>query len=241
MKLLVINPNTTASMTQAIDATAQRVARSETRVVTMQPDHGPASIQGYLDIARSLDGLLDMAEQHKDADATVVACFDDTGLDALRCIMDGPVIGIGEASFHAASMIAARFSVVTTLSRSIAGLSENLVKYGLMSRCAGIRAAEVPVLSLEADPEEARNRIEAEISKALSEDHAEAIVLGCSGMSGLAESLSLKFGVPVVDGVSSAVAIAEALVRARLATSKVGSYASGNTDAIMNTKVVVHA
>jgi allantoin racemase len=230
MKLLVINPNTTTSMTQAIDVVAKRIARPETRVVTVQPDNGPASIQGYLDIARSLQGILNIAEQHKDADATVVACFDDTGLDALRCIMDGPVIGIGEASFHAASLIAARFSVVTTLSRSIVGITENLAKYGLGTRCTGVRAAEVPVLALESDPDAARVRIEAEIFGALKNDGAEAIVLGCSGMTGLTDSLSAQFGVPVIDGVSSAVAMAEALVSIGLMTSKKGAYASEKID-----------
>lgn len=229
MKILVINPNTTATMTQTINAVAQRVARSGTQVVTVQPDHGPASIQGYLDIARSLDGLLKTAERHKDADATVVACFDDTGLDALRCIMDGPVIGIGEAAFHAASMIAGRFSVVTTLSRSIVGLSENIAKYGLATRCSGIRAAEVPVLALESDPDVARSRIESEITQALAHDGAEAIVLGCSGMTSLADALSAKFGVPVIDGLSSGVAMAEALVHVGLVTSKIGAYAGENS------------
>ncbi len=230
MKLLVINPNTTATMTQTINEVAQRVARPETHVVTVQPESGPASIQGYLDIARSLDGLLNTAEQHKDADAMVVACFDDTGLDALRCIMDGPVIGIGEAAFHAASMISARFSVVTTLSRSVVGISENLAKYGLLTRCASIRAAEVPVLALESDPDTARVRIEAEIAAALKDDGAEAIVLGCSGMTDLTNSLSAKFSVPVIDGVSSAVVMAEALVRIGLATSKTGVYAAENNN-----------
>ena len=226
MKLLVINPNTTTSMTQAIDGVAQRNARPETRVITVQPDNGPTSIQGYLDIARSLDGILNIAEQHNDADATVVACFDDTGLDALRCIMDGPVIGIGEASFHAASMIACRFSVVTTLSRSIEGITENLEKYGLAARCSGVRAAEVPVLTLQSDPDAARSRIEIEILSALKNDGAEAIVLGCSGMTRLTDSLSAQFGVPVIDGISSAVVMAEALVSIGLKTSKIGAYAS---------------
>ncbi|AXI43977.1 aspartate/glutamate racemase family protein [Sulfitobacter sp. SK011] len=241
MKLLVINPNTTASMTQAIDDVAQRISRPETRVVTVQPDSGPASIQGFLDIARSLDGILTIADQHKDADATVVACFDDTGLDALRCIMDGPVIGIGESSFHAASMIACRFSVVTTLSRSIVGITDNLAKYGLVTRCSSIRASEVPVLALESDPDAARARIEAEISGALKNDGAEAIVLGCSGMASFTDSLTAKFGVPVIDGISSAVAMAEALVSVGLKTSKIGAYASENTGISLVERAIVDA
>ena len=80
------------------------------------------------------------------ADAFVIACFDDTGLEAARCATGAPVVGIGEAAFHMASLIADKFSVVTTLSRSIAPIEHNLAKYGLSRRCARVRAADAPVL-----------------------------------------------------------------------------------------------
>ena len=80
----------------------------------------------------------------------VIACFDDTGLDAARALAHAPVVGIGEAAFHVASLVAGRFSVVTTLSRAIPAIEFNLIKYGLASRCARVRAAEIPVLALEA-------------------------------------------------------------------------------------------
>jgi allantoin racemase len=158
-------------------------------------------------------------------DAHVIACFDDTGLDAARSLAAAPVVAIGEAAYHLASLVAGRFSVVTTLSRSIAPLEHNLVRYGLAARCARVRAAEVPVLALEEPGSPARGRIAAEIEKAIAEDRAEAIVLGCAGMADLAEALSRQFGLPVVEGVSAAVKLAESLVALRLATSKVGAWA----------------
>ncbi|MDU8913924.1 aspartate/glutamate racemase family protein [Aestuariicoccus sp. MJ-SS9] len=226
MKLLVVNPNTTASMTAKIAAAARCVARPGTEIVATQPDSGPASIQGFLDIARSHHGLLEVAERHRDADAVVVACFDDTGVDALRCLFDGPVIGIGEAAFHAASLISTRFAVVTTLTRAVPGLRDNLDRYGLSRRCAAIRAAEVPVLDLETNPAAAERRITAEIAEAMSVDRADAIVLGCAGMADLHARLSKRFGLPVIDGVACAVTLAEALCAAGLSTSKAGAYAS---------------
>ena len=114
-----------------------------------------------------------------------------------------------------ASLIAAKFSVVTTLSRSIAPIEHNLVKYGLAARCARVRAAEVPVLALEEPGSGARATIEKEIERALAEDGAEAIVLGCAGMTDLARDLGRKAGVPVIDGVACAVALAESLVKSR--------------------------
>ena len=135
------------------------------------------------------------------------------------------MIGIGEAAFHLASLIAHRFSVVTTLKRSIAPIETNLVKYGLASRCARVRACEVPVLALEDPASGAREKLSAEIEQAIVEDNAEAIVLGCAGIAQLAAALSSSHGLPVVDGVAAAVGLAEVLVGLGLATAKRGPYA----------------
>ena len=155
----------------------------------------------------------------------MIACFDDTGLDAARCILDAPVVGISEAAFHMASLIAPRFSVVTTLSRSVSPIEHNLGKYGLASRCARVRAAEVAVLDLEDMASDAYAHISNEIRLALKEDRAEAIVLGCAGMTDLAARLSQEHGVPVIDGVGAAVKLIESLAALGLTTSKRVTYA----------------
>ena len=85
MKLLVINPNTTLSMTDQIAQTARDMARPGTEIIAVQPRQGPSSIQGFHDVAQCQPGVLDIAADHSDADAVIVACFDDTGVDALRC------------------------------------------------------------------------------------------------------------------------------------------------------------
>ena len=111
---------------------------------------GPVSIEGYYDEALCLPGLLMEIRKGEaaGADAHVIACFDDTGLDAARQLASAPVIGIGEAAYHAATLVAHKFTVVTTLARSIPALEHNLLKYGFERR-GHIRAAEVPVLALE--------------------------------------------------------------------------------------------
>ena len=225
MKLLVINPNSTVSMTRKAEAAARAVARPGTEVIAATSRAGPCSIEGYYDVAICLPGLLDEARRHPDVDAIVIACFDDTGLDAMRCLVDVPVIGIGEAGYHAAAMLSHRFSVVTTLSRSVAGISDNLARYGLAAKCASVRATDIPVLELEDEAPASLDQIRAEIGRAIAQDGAEAIVLGCAGMADLMQRLSREFGVPVIDGISCAVGMAEALVAAGLATSKVGAYA----------------
>ena len=122
MRLLVVNPNTSASMTQRIGAAARAAAGHGVEVVAVNPVNGPASIEGYFDEVFAAPGLVEEVARGDVAgfDAFIVACFDDTGLEAARSAARGPVIGIGEAAFHLATLIAHRFSVVTTLSRSIA-------------------------------------------------------------------------------------------------------------------------
>lgn len=225
MKLLVVNPNTTSSMTRKIEEAARAAAHPETTIIAATSQDGPASIQGYLDVSTCVPGLLEVVNAHPDADAIVVACFDDTGVDAVRCVTSAPVIGVGEAAYHAASMISPKFSVITTLSRSLAGLEANLLRYGLDRRCVRVRASDVPVLKLEENDPKTIDIIRAEIRAAIEEDRAEAIVLGCAGMTDLMSRLSEEFGLPVVDGVACAVTFAEALVKSRLSTSKLCSYA----------------
>lgn len=225
MELLVINPNTTHSMTSKIADAARSAAREDTKIVATESKNGPASIEGFYDIALCHAGLIEEASNYTGVDAVVVACFDDTGLDALRCLFDVPVIGIGEAAYHAASMVSTKFSVVTTLSRSVPGLEANLERYGLARRCVKVRASDVPVLKLEENDPSCLAAIRNEIRAAIEEDGAEAVVLGCAGMADLMESLSEEFGIPVIDGVVSATCMAEALVAAGLKTSKSGAYA----------------
>lgn len=225
MKLLVINPNTTASMTKKIAEAARHAAASGTQIAAVNPDAGPPSIEGYFDGALAVPGIIREMRKAGPVDATIIACFDDTGLEAARCASDQPVVGIGEAAFHMASLIADRFSVVTTLSRSIPVIEHNLVRYGLAARCAKVRASEVAVLDLEIPGSLARERISREIDRAIEEDGADAIVLGCAGMTDLAVHLTAKHNLPVVDGVAAAVKLAEGLVGVGLKTSKLGAFA----------------
>jgi allantoin racemase len=227
MRILIVNPNTSAAMTETIGKAARAVAAPGTEIIAVNPADGPVSIEGYYDEAFSVPGLL--AEIAKGealgVSAHVIACFDDTGLEAARCLASAPVIGIGEAAFHVASLVAYRFAVITTLSRSIAAIETNLMKYALAGRCAKVRACEVPVLSLDDPASNASAQISAEIERAKHEDRAEAIVLGCAGMADLAARLTEQHGLPVIDGVTSAVKLAEACSALGLKTSKIGAYA----------------
>lgn len=227
MRILLVNPNTTASMTEKAAVAARAVAAAGTEIITATSRMGPVSIEGHYDGAMALPGLLAELKdrQAEGYDVAIIACFDDTGLEAARSFCDVPVLGLCESAVATAGFLAQRFTVVTTLERSRV-LIDNLVRrYGMGDR-ARVRASDIPVLELENEASGAIGKLRAEIERALVEDGAEAIVLGCAGMTDLARELQAHYGVPVVDGVAAAVKQAEALVSLGLSTSKRGSYAS---------------
>lgn len=220
MRIAVINPNSTVSMTDKIAAAAWAVAAPDVVIEALTCTGAPSSIQGPEDGEAAVPFVLArIAEAERDgADACIIACFDDTGLALARQSARIPVLGIGEAAFHAAMLMGHPFSVVTTLAVSIPVIADNIASYGVASYCCNVRAAEVPVLALEEAGTTARDSISQEIAMALQQDGAKAIVLGCGGMADLAAFLTARHGVPVIDGVAAACGFAQALVRMSAAT-----------------------
>ena len=192
MKLLLVNPNTTASMTAKMRDAACAVASPETEIIAATAEYGPESIEGYYDEVFSVPAMLDAVKAHPDAAGVVVGCFDDTGVDAARCVTSAPVIGICQAAMQVASVVSGSFTVVTTLGRSVPALEHLARRYGYAGVCRRVRAS--PVLDLEDPASGARELLRAEVRRALDEDGCEAVVLGCAGMVDMARSLSERAG-----------------------------------------------
>ena len=228
MKLQLINPNTTASMTALIGASARAVAAPGTQIDAVQPSFGAPAIEGHHDEVWAAAGVTEQVRRGEaaGAQAHVIACFGDPGLHAAREIARGPVIGIAEAAFHAAALVATGFSVVTTLARTCVIAEHLVLQYGFERRCRGIHGTDIAVLELEDPASNAYARILDCAERALVRDRSGAIVLGCAGMSDLCRSLQQRLGVPVIDGVAVAVKLAESLVSLGLGTSKRGDYAA---------------
>lgn len=227
MKIKIINPNTTASMTAKIGQCARAVARPGTEIVAVSPAMGPVSIESHYDEALAVPGLLQeiAAGERAGMDGYVIACFGDPGLQAARELARAPVVGIAEAAMHMASLVGSSFSVVTTLART-SGIAWHLAeRYGMKRFCANVRACELPVLELEQPGSDARKRILDECQRALDEDGSDVIVLGCAGMTDLCRDISESLGVPVVDGVAAATQLVESLAVLGLRTGKRGELA----------------
>ncbi len=224
-RVLLVNPNTTASMTARMLDAASGVVSAGTGIVAVTAEYGPESIEGYYDEAFSIPAMLDAVKAHPEVSGVVVGCFDDTGVDAARCVTSAPVIGICQAAMQVASIVSGGFTVVTTLGRSVPAIEHLARRYGYADLCRGVRASEIPVLALEDAASGARAQLRAEVRRALDEDGCESIVLGCAGMVDMARSLSEELAVPVIEGVTAAVKIVEGLATLGVTTSKRGGYA----------------
>jgi allantoin racemase len=226
MRILVVNVNTTESMTEVIREQAERVAAPGTEIVALTPFFGPESVEGnfesYLAAVAVMDRVLAYQEPY---DAVVQAGFGEHGREGLQELLDVPVVDITEAAAHVACLLGHKYSVVTTLARAVPQIEDRLRIAGLLSRCASVRASGLGVLELEDDSGRALDAIAAEAVRAVREDHAEVICLGCGGMAGLDDKVRAATGTPVVDGVAAAVKLAESLVGLGLSTSKIGTYA----------------
>jgi allantoin racemase len=226
MHLKVVNPNTSWAMTESIGTCARAVAGPGTRIEAVSPAMGPVSIESHYDEALSVPGLLTeiASGEQAGADAYVIACFGDPGLDAARELATGPVIGVAQAAMHAASLLGRGFTVVTTLERTVGRAWDLAEHYGFGRACRSVHACDLGPLELDTDPR-AAEAIVAVARHAVAHDRSDALVLGCAGMGSLARRVAAQVDVPVVEGVGAAVLLAESLVRLGLRTNKTGEFA----------------
>jgi len=225
MRILVLNPNTSAEMTTSIDQAAKQYARPGTEIVSWNPDRGPLSIEGAFDRQIAIEGSLEKILKAKERfDSYIIACFGDPGLQAFREALPANVLGIAESAMLMACMLGHKFSILSVLARSKPS-AENLVRqYGLTDRCASIRATGLSVLEAHSSRERLITRLTEEGKRAIEMDGAEVLLLGCAGMAGVDKMLQSVLKVPVLDGVVCAVKLAESLHDYGLKTSKVGFF-----------------
>ena len=215
MRVLVINPNSTASMTDQIVVAAQSAASSDMTIEGLTNAGAPPAIQGEKDGDAATPGVLSACRAADgNFDAVIIACFDDTGLQQARAEVSLPVIGIGQAAFLTA-MLYGRFSVITTLPVSVPVIERNLVTYALDRGCARVRASGLPVLALEEDPDTAGRTLEECAKTAACADQVQALVLGCAGMAPFGAAMHAASGLPAIDGVAAAVGLARTVLKAR--------------------------
>ncbi|MFL4471841.1 aspartate/glutamate racemase family protein [Tateyamaria armeniaca] len=207
MTIIIINPNSTTSMTEAMLAQARRSV-PELNFEGWTSAEGPPAIQGPADGEAARIPLLKMVERasSQGAEGIIIGCFDDTALEEAIAIAACPVIGIGRASYHYAAMRNWRFSVVTTLSVSTPIIRHNIEQQGLGHLMSGVRASEVPVLELETNSSQAGRIVAEEAFRAERDDGVSAIILGCAGMIEVVDTVRKKLSITVIDPIECAAA-----------------------------------
>ncbi|MDQ4213465.1 aspartate/glutamate racemase family protein [Microbacterium sp. ASV81] len=227
MRILVANVNTTETMTEGIAEAARAAASPGTEIIGLTPDFGADSCEGNFESYLAAIAVMDKVVRYEgEYDAVIQAGYGEHGREGLQELLNVPVVDITEAAASTAMFLGRSYSVVTTLDRTVPLIEDRLILGGLHDRCASVRSSGMGVLELESDPERAVEAIAREAQKAVEIDKAEVIVLGCGGMAELKDRVVELCGVPVVDGVQAAVAVAEGLVRLGLTTSKVRTYAT---------------
>lgn len=227
MKILVINPNTTAEMTAQVEQAMNAVKRADTTLTAVNPETGPTGLScGYDETVAGFE-LLKIVQDNLDAgyDAIVIACYSDPGIVGAKELCDIPVVGIAEAAMHVACMLGSKFTVLTTSKARRPSKEAYVFANGLGSRLASVRALGVAVEETTHDPERTKEAVLSVARKAIDEDRAEVIILGCAGMAGYAKELEQTLGVPVLDPSAVAIKVAEAMVDLGLQPSKIGLFA----------------
>jgi len=223
LRIKVVVPVATSLWNEMIREAYEVAKDSETQITIVNLEKGPESIEQHYDVTWAEVFTLREIEKAEEEgyDAVITYCFDDPALLAAKEKLRIPVVGIQEPSIHLASMLGRKFSVVGVGGQFANGSVEDSVKmHGLEDSMASVRLTEISVLDIRKDREGLKSALLREARKAVEEDEADVIVLGCGSLLGLAEELQKELKVPVIDPGLAALKIAEDLVKLRLAQSK---------------------
>ncbi|MDR3374076.1 MAG: aspartate/glutamate racemase family protein [Ancalomicrobiaceae bacterium] len=224
-RILLLNPNTSADITERMMVVARAAAAPGTEVIAATAPRGVPYIATRAEAAIGGAIVLDMlAERLGTFDAAIVAAFGDPGLGGARELMPVPVIGLAEASMLTACMLGRRFSIVSFARALGPWFRECVAAHGLNERLASIRLLDDPFAAVGRVGEDKEDLLVALAGKAVEEDEADVIVLAGAPLAGLAARVRDRVPVPVVEGVAAAIRQAELLVSLDPRKAVAGTY-----------------
>lgn len=225
MRLLVINPNTSQSVTEKIAAVANAVAAPETTLECVTAPYGVPYIATRAEAVIGGRVVLEvLAEREAEFDAAVIAAFGDPGLGAAREMSAIPVVGLAEASMLMACPLGRRFSIVSFSSRLEPWYRESVEWVGLGGRLASIRMLDVSIGDVGRVQSENEDLLVTLANQAIEEDGAEVLILAGAPLAGLATRVRDRLPVPVIEGVAASVKMAEGLAALNPRKPTVGSF-----------------
>lgn len=213
--LIVINPNSSQSVTQGIDAAIDPLRSFGIPIRCLTLAKGPPGIESQRQADLTMGPMLELAAAQQDAAGYVIACFGDPGLYALRDQTRLPVVGIQEAAVMTALTLGQRFGVIAILQKSIPRHLRAFGAMGVIDRLAGDRALGLGVAEL-ADSERSLNAMIATGKKLRDDDGANVLIMGCAGMARYREPLQQATDLPVVEPSQAAVSMALGQIKLNL-------------------------
>ncbi len=223
-KALVINPNTSPTMTAEIETTARRVFRGEWDCEVRHASGGPESLESWYDYHLATVCVLPLVLEPPEAvDGILLACFGDPGIFALKEIAPVPLIGIAEASLSLALLLGGKIGILAGMRRAVELMDSMVRTYGLEGRYAGCEALDMRVLSFDAEPEHTLDALVA-CAQRLRGRGAEVLLLGCAGLTAFVERFQERIELPVIDPVEAGCRLLKAVVEQRLKVSHSGLY-----------------
>ena len=226
MRILLVNGNTTATMTATLAATAREAAAPGTEIASATATFGAAIVSHRAEEAIAEHAILKAIADHDDPfDGVLIGVSTDPALGAARALLPVPVVGMTEAALLTSCMLGGRFGLVTFSLASAPGYREAVERYGLASRLAGLRTIDIPLAEAYAKREELAEAI-VEVADALvGRDGAEVLILAGAAAAGLPAMLQPHVPVPLLDGIVCGVRLTEAMVRLGAPKPSRGSYA----------------
>jgi len=224
MKIKIVPPNTLVDeeYKETVEE-RRRVARRDTKIDVFNIKYGPIVIDNYYEgFISDLAVLVEASNAEKEGyDAVMIDCVLDGPLEILREKLNIPVIGPMEASMHLASILGRKFSIVGPTGKIEFLFRENAKKYGLEDKLASVRDIGITYEELYTKPKkEIREALLGQCKKALDEDGADTIILGCTSLIGYDEWLKKQLNVPVIAPANLAVKMLELLLDLKLTQSK---------------------
>lgn len=219
LEICILNPYTSKNSNEKLKKTAMKVIEEGSRIFINEDDLIDDYFSHHYETV-NISNLIKQVEKNNSSDAFIVASFEDIGVETIRKIISKPIIGIGEASFYIANIIANKFSIITNISQTHEAIKNNLIKYDMDHKCVSLKSIEVPILDMETMSKANIKKLENEIERTILEDSPEAIILTSAGIFDLTKKLSDKFSLPFIEGVGAATTLIQNLAKLDLRIKK---------------------
>ena len=219
IEICILNPYSTPKSNEKLKQCALEVIDNDSSVYINEKNFVDDYFSHHHETT-NISSLIKQVENNHSSDAFIIASFDDMGVETIRKVTSKPVIGLGEAAFYTANIIANKFSVITNVSHSHEALKNNLIKYDMDHKCVSLKSIEVPILDMETMSKSNIKKLENEIQRTILEDNPEAIIITSAGILNLTKDLSNKFNIPFIEGITAAAALIENLTKLQLNIKK---------------------